>query len=412
MQYLYNIFLFIANAIIPLIALFNPKIKLFYQGRKETFYKLQNTISPADKSVWMHCASLGEFEQGRPVLEKIKLQYPNYKIVVSFFSPSGYEVRKNYDIADVVVYLPLDTKKKVAQFVKLIHPSLAIFVKYEFWPNILQELKRTKTPTILISGIFRKNQAFFREKGKWFRNSLTTFLHFFVQDEDSVSLLKKIGFSNATETGDTRFDRVYEIVNQKKELPLLDKFTNEQHTLVAGSTWPKDEEILIEYINKHASEDEKFIIAPHNIDTKEIQTISERIQKKVLLYSKATTNNIADKQVIIINSIGILTSVYSYANVAYVGGGFSAGIHNILEPATYGIPIIIGPNYQKFKEASELILAKGCLEVSDLKSLTFQLKEFYKNKQFTLATGTITSTYIGENIGATQKIMEYVTNVL
>jgi len=412
MQNLYNILLFLTNALLPLIGLFNPKIKLFYTGRKETFTKLTESISPTDKTVWMHCASLGEFEQGRPVIEKIKTQFPNYKIVVSFFSPSGYEIQKNYDLADVVVYLPLDTKKKATRFISIIHPTLAIFVKYEFWPNILQVLKTEKVKTILISGIFRKNQTFFRKNGKWFRESLSAFSHFFVQDEDSISLLKKIGFSNATESGDTRFDRVYEIINQRIELPLIAKFTKNKHTLIAGSTWSKDENLLLDYINNYASENEHFIIAPHNIDPKEIKKLKERIQKRVLLYSNVTEKNIIDKQVLIIDSIGILTSVYYYANVSYVGGGFSAGIHNILEPATFGKPILIGPNYQKFKEATDLILAKGCIEINDLTNLKINLKKFYNNKQHTTVSGKITSDYIHKNIGATQKIMEYVDKVL
>ncbi len=412
MQFLYNILLFVANTFIPLIAVFHPKMKLFYSGRKETFTKLQNTITATDKTVWIHCASLGEFEQGRPIIENIKSKYPNYKLIVSFFSPSGYEIRKNYDLADVVVYLPLDTVKKATQFIKFTHPTLAIFVKYEFWPNILQILKKEKIKTILISGIFRKKQAFFRKNGSWFRNSLSTFSHFFVQDEDSVNLLKGIGYSNATESGDTRFDRVHELINQKINLPLIASFSSQHHTLVAGSTWPKDEELLIQYINKKASNKEKFIIAPHNINLKEIKRLVEQIQKKVVLFSQAKKQDLSDAQVLIIDSIGILTSVYNYANVAYVGGGFGAGIHNILEPATYGIPIIIGPNYQKFKEANDLVLNNACFEINSIESLTKQLHNFSNNKKITTASGNITLDYIQKNIGATKKIMEYINKVL
>lgn len=412
MQYLYNILLFLVDAFIPLIALFHPKIKLFYSGRKETFTKLQNTIAATDKTVWIHCASLGEFEQGRPIIEKIKSNYPNYKLILSFFSPSGYEIRKDYNLADVVVYLPLDTKKKATQFIKLVHPSLAVFVKYEFWPNILQVLKKETIETILISGIFRKKQVFFRKNGSWFRNSLRAFSHFFVQDEDSVNLLKRIGYSNATESGDTRFDRVHELVNQKRDLPLIASFSLQYHTLVAGSTWPKDEELLIEYINKYASNKEKFIIAPHNINQKDIKILIQRIQKKTILFSQVEKQDLSDSQVLIIDSIGILTNVYNYGDVAYVGGGFGTGIHNILEPATYGIPIIIGPNYQKFKEANDLVLNNACFEITNLEYLTKQLQNFRDNKEFTSTSGFIAYNYIQKNIGATKKIMEYINKVL
>lgn len=412
MPILYSILLFCFNILLPVFTLFNPKLKLFYQGRQESFTKLKNSLHSTDKTIWMHCASLGEFEQGRPVLEKIKTRYPNYKIVLSFFSPSGYEIRKNYDQADVVVYLPIDTKKNASRFIQLIHPSLAIFVKYEFWPNILSVLKQEKIKTLLISGIFRKKQAFFRKNGTWFRKSLSTFSHFFVQDEDSVNLLKKIGFTNVTESGDTRFDRVFEIVNQKKELPLLKKFTASRLILVAGSTWPKDESLLIEYINKYAAKEEAFIIAPHTINPKEITKLRQHLLEKSILYSEANLDTIANNKVLIIDSIGILTSVYNYADIAYVGGGFNAGIHNILEPATYGVPLIIGPNYQKFKEASDLILAKGCVDVNDIQSFKFELKKFYQNKKYLHTTGTITAQYIRENIGATKKIMDYVVKVL
>jgi 3-deoxy-D-manno-octulosonic-acid transferase len=412
MQTLYNIFIFLAKIFIPIAGLVNPKMRLFYNGRKETFSKLQNTIAADDKTIWIHCASLGEFEQGIPIIEKINSQYPDYKIVISFFSPSGYEIQKNYKYADVVVYLPIDSKTNALQFIKLVHPSLAIFIKYEFWPNILQQLKQKNIKTILVSGIFRKNQVFFRKNRAWFRNSLSTFSHFFVQDEDSVHLLKNIGFSNVSKSGDTRFDRVHEIVNQKKDLAIIANFSYKHHILVAGSTWNKDEILLTEYINKYAEDNERFIIAPHNIKQNDIEKLINKIQKKTVLYSKANKHNIIDNQVLIIDSIGILTSIYKYADVAYVGGGFGTGIHNILEPATYGIPIIIGPNYQKFKEANDLILSKACFEINNIESLTKQLSTFHENLEITKTSGAIALDYIHKNIGATKKIMEYIAKVL
>jgi len=412
MHILYNIVIYIASAFIPLVALVNPKLRLFYKGRKKTFSKLKDKINPSDKTVWMHCASLGEFEQGRPLIEKIKSQYPKYKIILSFFSPSGYEIRKNYEQADVVVYLPMDTPNKVARFIELVHPSLAIFVKYEFWPNILQELHHKKINTILISGIFRKNQLFFKKQGAWYRDSLKSFKHFFVQDEDSVSLLKSIGFSNVTKSGDTRFDRVFDLIQQRKKLPKIKDFKQNKHTLVAGSTWPKDEALLIEYINNHASEKEKFIFAPHNISVDGIDNLVKKIQPKTVLFSRTTSKDIVDARVLIIDSIGILTSVYYYADVAYVGGGFGTGIHNILEPATYGIPIIIGPNYQKFKEAIDLIDIDGCFEINGQEALNKQLQEFAQDKNLVKIAGEKALTYIKNNTGATEIISEYLTQAL
>lgn len=412
MQTLYNIIVYLASAFIPIAALVNPKLRLFYKGRKETFSKLQERISNTDKTVWMHCASLGEFEQGRPLLEKVKSQYPDYKIILSFFSPSGYEIRKNYELADVVVYLPLDTPKKARKFIELAHPSLAIFVKYEFWPNILTALQQKNIDTILISGIFRKNQLFFKKQGAWYRESLKTFKHFFVQDEDSVSLLKSIGFSNITKSGDTRFDRVFDLIKQRKKLPLVEAFIQNKHILVAGSSWPKDEELLVEYINNQASKNEKFIFAPHNIQENLIENLVKKIQPKTVLFSEANIENLSNATVLIIDSIGILTSVYYYANVAYVGGGFGAGIHNILEPATYGIPIIVGPNYQKFKEAIELIEHDACFEISETKALSKQLKDFSQHENITKLAGKNALTYVKNNTGATKIITNYIDKVL
>lgn len=412
MQTLYNIIVYLASAFIPIAALVNSKLRLFYKGRKETFSKLQEKISNSHKTVWMHCASLGEFEQGRPLLEKVKSQYPDYKIILSFFSPSGYEIRKNYELADVVVYLPLDTPNSARKFIELTHPTLAIFVKYEFWPNILTALQLKNINTVLISGIFRKNQLFFKKQGAWYRKSLKTFNHFFVQDEGSVSLLKSIGFSNITKSGDTRFDRVFDLVEQRMELPLVEAFIQNNHILVAGSTWPKDEELLVEYINNQASKNEKFIFAPHNIQANLIENLVKKIQPKTILLSEANRENLSDATVLIIDSIGILTSVYYYANVAYVGGGFGAGIHNILEPATYGIPIIVGPNYQKFKEANELIEQDACFEISETKALSKHLKDFSQHENLTKLAGKNAHTYVKNNTGATDIILSYISNML
>lgn len=412
MQILYPILLFLAKGFIPIASLFNKKMKLFYKGRLETFEKLQQKISEKDQTIWMHCASLGEFEQGRPVLEKLKFEYPNHKFILSFFSPSGYEVRKDYKIADVVVYLPLDTAKNAKMFLEKVHPSLVIFIKYEFWPNILAELKNHKIPTILVSGIFRTDQVFFQNNKKWFQQSLKTFTHFFVQNNESLQLLNSIDYNNVSLSGDTRFDRVFDIVKNKKELPLLKLFNKNSLTLVAGSTWEKDEELLVHYINTKADDKERFIIAPHVIKQVSIEKLIRNISKKTLRYSKATTENIQYADVLIIDSIGILTSVYAYASFAYVGGGFGAGIHNILEPATYGIPILIGPTYHKFQEAVDLIEKKACFEVQNQDSLNQKLTLFFSNKEFVKKSGKTALHYIQEHIGATDLVVEYVTKLL
>lgn len=411
MSELYNLFINCISVLLRLVAPFNLKLKLFVDGRSHTFSILKEKIKLKDKVIWFHCASLGEFEQGRPVIEKFKQLYPTHKIVISFFSPSGYEVRKDYDKADAIVYLPLDTNKKVKQFINLIHPEIAIFVKYEFWPNLLNQLKKKNIPTILISGIFRENQVFFKSYGSWMRNKLQLFSHFFVQDENSKDLLNAIGFENVTISGDTRFDRVFEILNQNNILDFLDIFKDDKYTLVAGSTWPDDEKLLIDYINNQSEIDEKFIIAPHNIKSTAIQKLQKDIKSKSVLFSSYQLNELKTAQVFIVDTIGILTKVYSYADVAYVGGGFTNGIHNILEPATFGVPVVIGPKYQKFNEAIEMIHQKACLVAqnkNDFEEILNQLRDSNIRKEI----GQAAENYIKINIGATKQIVDYMTNVI
>ena len=351
MYTLYNFVLILAEFFLRIIALFNKKLRLFIDGRKEVFSKLKNEIPSGSKIIWIHCASLGEFEQGRPIIEKLKINYPSHKTVLTFFSPSGYEVRKNYKGADVICYLPLDTKKSAKKFIQLTNPALAIFVKYEFWPNILRELKNQQIKTILVSGIFRENQAFFKGYGAWMRKSLKGFSYFFVQDDNSKNLLNSVGFTNVEKSGDTRFDRVFEITQQNNELNFVSEFKGANLLLVCGSTWKEDEDLLIDYINNSVSKNQKYIFAPHNIKEKEIIELKQRLNKKTILYSEKENQNIADAEVFIIDAIGFLTKIYSYADIAFVGGGFATGLHNVLEPATFGIPIIIGPEYQKFKRS-------------------------------------------------------------
>ncbi len=408
MYFLYNLLVLTANFSLKIIAPFNKKIKPFIEGRKQTFQKLTNAISKNDEVIWFHCASLGEFEQGRPIFEKLKEQYPTYKFVLTFFSPSGYEVRKNYNLADVVCYLPLDTKLNARKFLDIVQPKLVVFVKYEFWPNILKELKVREIKTILVSGIFRRNQVFFKWYGGWMRKSLIAFDHFFVQDKNSKSLLNSINSTNVTVSGDTRFDRVYEITKQDNTLSFIEEFKDNKYTLVAGSTWKEDEQLLVDYINNNASEDEKFIIASHNINSEDIQKLKNSITKKTVLFSEKENLNLSTYQVFIIDTIGILTKIYSYGDIAYVGGGYTkSGVHNVLEPATFGMPIIIGPNYYKFNEAIDLVKEETCFVINDSKKLSVLLKKLFQLKDFREKTGNRALKYVIDKTGATTKILYY-----
>lgn len=408
MFFLYNCFAIIISKLLALIALFNPKMKLFVEGRKDVFTILSQKISPTDKTIWFHAASLGEYEQGLPVIEKVKATYPTHKIIVTFFSPSGYEVRKNNTVADVTVYIPLDTKKNAQKFIALTHPDLVFFIKYEFWPNYLKELKANNIKTFLISGILRENQAFFKWYGGFYRKALNTFTYFFVQNEQSKKLLASIGKNNVAISGDTRFDRVAAIVEKDNRLEFVSNFKNDQLTVVIGSSWPKDELLLTQYINtsKHAA---KFIIAPHNIKPEQINELKTGITRKTILFSEHEGKDLSDYDVLIIDTIGILTKIYSYADIAYVGGGFgNPGIHNILEPATFGVPILIGPNYSHFAEATALINLDGATAISNLAELTIKMDELLRDELLRFEKGHICSTFIGMNKGATQIIMNYV----
>jgi 3-deoxy-D-manno-octulosonic-acid transferase len=408
MNFLYNLVASITYFFLKIYAVFNGKMKLFVRGRKETFQKLSE-LKKGDRIIWFHAASLGEFEQARPIIEKVKEKYTNHKVVVTFFSPSGYEIRKDYELADVVCYLPFDIKKKVQKFVDILQPELAIFVKYEFWPNLLNELKKQSINTILVSGIFRENQPFFKSKGGWMQKTLRAFNHFFVQDEASKKLLKGIALHQVSISGDTRFDRVYEILQQDNQLGFIEQFKNNQYTVVAGSTWKEDEELLVNYINTKALGDEKFIIAPHNMNEKTIQKMKESIQKETILFSEKEGSKLENYQVLIVDTVGLLTKIYCYADTVYVGGGLAGnGVHNILEPATFGVPIIIGHTYDKFKEAIDLVALKGCISIHDQKELSAIFIKLRTETEFRKQTGEINKKYIEQNVGATSQIMEYI----
>jgi len=405
---LYNILTHIASFHIKIIAKFNDKLNLGVKGRAETFNILEENISSKDNTVWFHCASLGEYEQGLPVFEKIKTKYPNHKIVLSFFSPSGYEIRKNTPIADVVVYLPLDTQKNAKLFLNIVHPELVVFVKYEIWPNYLNELKKRNIKAILISALFRKNQNYFKTYGTWIRDSLKAFEHIFVQNEASKELLKSINHYNVSISGDTRFDRVSNQLHIDNRLDFIEHFKEDKLCIVAGSTWPDGEQLFVEFINA-SSTDAKFIIAPHNIKPKQIQHLKSVIQKKTVLFSEKDTSDVTEAQVFIIDTIGLLSKIYSYADIAYVGGALgSTGLHNTLEPAVFGIPIIIGNNHKNYPEAIDMIELGGLFSISNQKEFNSLLHTLITNSEKRLAAGTANKNYITSNKGAVTQIIDYI----
>ncbi|PJE42422.1 MAG: 3-deoxy-D-manno-octulosonic acid transferase [Flavobacterium sp.] len=407
---LYNFIVLLAAATVKILAFFSPKMKLFVNGRKNVFKTLNEKIKAEDKTIWFHAASLGEYEQGLPVMEQIKAKYPNHKIVLTFFSPSGYEVRKNNTVADVTVYLPLDTSFNAKKFVALTHPELVFFIKYEYWPNYLKVLKQAGIKTYLISGIFREKQAFFKWYGGFYRNALQTFDYFFVQNESSKKLLQSIGYQNVKISGDTRFDRVVSILGRDNRLDFIEAFKNNTTTIVIGSSWPKDESLLVTFINQCSSK-VKFIIAPHNIKAEQIADLKAQITKPTVLFSEKEGKSLSDYTVFIIDTIGILTKIYSYADIAYVGGGFGhPGVHNILEPATFGVPIVIGPNYSHFAEATALVNMEGCVTITNQYQLNDAFNNLIMNADIRHEKGHICETFVQMNKGATAVILDHINN--
>jgi len=372
---------------------------------------LKKNISEGDSIIWVHTASLGEFEQGLPIIEQLKKNYPEYRILVTFFSPSGYEVKKNTAAADMVTYLPMDTKKNAIKFLDLVNPKLVIFVKYEIWPNYLRALSQRNIPTLLISALFKENQIYFKSYGGFMRKTLHNFTHIFVQDTKSIELLSKINIKNTAISGDTRFDRVIEILERDNNLAFMENFKNGAKTLVAGSTWPDDEEVLVPYINTGESS-LKFVLAPHNIKPEHINKLKSSINKKTILYSELENKDLSAYEVLIIDTIGLLTKIYSYAEISYVGGGFATGLHNTLEPAVYGIPVIIGPSFKGFKEAEDLVNKGGVLVVKSPAEFFTLVNDLLKDEEHLKRTGDINSTYVSENKGASIQIMAYVRTLI
>jgi len=406
MSFLYNIIIQFYYWFIQLAALFNTKAKLWVDGRKGIFSRLANDFNDNSRVVWFHAASLGEFEQGRPVMEAYREKFPGTRILLTFFSPSGYEIRKNYRGADYIYYLPIDTPRNVKRFIDIVNPDGVIFIKYEFWFNYLDYLNKKNIPVYVISAIFRPEQHFFKGYGRWARKQLKKITTFFVQDERSKQLLVSAGINNVLISGDTRFDRVSRIASQKKDFPLIEKFSKGKQVLLAGSSWPPDEKLLFALFNG-TIKNLGLIIAPHEIDEERIKSIFSLFgDQNPVPYSQLNEQNIASTNVLVIDGIGFLSSLYQYCDVAMIGGGFGKGIHNILEAATFGKPVVFGPNFDKFAEAKSLVGQKGAFVVNEnnFEDIVFQLfndSGMYKN------ASDAGKSYIEQNRGATQLILKH-----
>lgn len=407
---MYELFIILYNIGVWVASFFSKKVRTMWKGEHRTFRVLREKIDPNAMYIWFHAASLGEFEQGRPIMEAIRREHPGYKILLTFFSPSGYEVRKNYDGADVVVYLPIDTKRNARRFLRLTNPVMAFFIKYEFWSNYLHMLKDRHVPTFSVSSIFRPNQIFFRAYGKGYGKVLDCFTHFFVQNEESRDLLKSIGIGCVSVTGDTRFDRVLQIRDAGKSLPIVENFVGgtveeRPHVFIAGSSWPPDEDIFIRYFNEHR--DWKLIIAPHVIGDDHMKQILGKLERKTVRYTEATTENVVGAECLIIDCFGLLSSIYRYADVTYVGGGFGVGIHNVLEAAVWGKPVIFGPNNKNFQEAQGLLKAGGGFEITSYDDFVGVMRKLADDKALEQSRERAGG-FVESLAGATRQIMKEV----
>ena len=404
-MWLYNFGLTLYVWLIRLVAPRHPKARLWIDGRKDLYKRMAETIDPTDRIVWVHVASLGEFEQGRPIIERIRKTHPEYKILLTFFSPSGYEVRKNYQGVDYIFYLPIDTPRNARRFLDAAHPEIAIFVKYEFWLNLLRDLRRRKVRTYIVSAIFRRNSIFFRPYGGMWRQALESFDVMFVQNEESKKLLAGLGFDNVIVAGDTRFDRVAEIAAAAKHIDIIDRFKGDKRLFVAGSTWNPDEELLIRLINDNP--DVKFIVAPHEMDVGRMARLAAEAKGGTLRYTQCTPHTAyGSKQLLILDTVGILASVYGYATWSYIGGGFGVGIHNTLEAATFGLPVAFGPNYAKFKEARDLVTLGAARPVKNYDELRTWFIPLRDNEDFLQKTSRIAKDYTTRHQGATNIIVK------
>jgi len=417
MQQIYSFLILCYGISIRVASVFNEKAALWMKGRKQYWTIFEKSFAtapfnlPGRKLAWFHCASLGEFEQGRPIIEAFKRQHPDYLILLTFYSPSGYEVRSGYAEADLILYLPLDTQSNVKKFVDTVKPDIVFYVKYEFWFNFLSYLQSKNIPTILISAVFRPDQHFFKGYGEWPRKILKGFTKIFVQNEDSKELLQFIGIKNVEVSGDTRFDRVAAVAASPKEIEIARAFSENHCVMIAGSTWPADEELIFKliYKNKHKL---RFIIAPHEITPDHIGALMQRAGKKAVLFSKTSSDEVKDAEILIIDSIGMLSQLYQYGTLAFIGGGFGAGIHNILEASAFGLPVFFGPNYYKFTEAKELIELKGAFEVSKPDDFIHQTDVLLSDKGALLKTSAINKNYVLHSQGATGIILQRVNELI
>jgi 3-deoxy-D-manno-octulosonic-acid transferase len=405
MRFIYKIGIRLYFLLIVLVAPFNVKARRWLKGRRGIWRKIREKIKPGDSVVWVHCASLGEFEQGRPIIEEIRKTMPDKKILLTFFSPSGYELRKNYEVAHCVTYMPLDTRFNAWLFMNLVKPEMAFFIKYDYWYYFLRTLKKKNIPAYVVSAKFRREQVFFKWYGSWYRSVLKFFTILYVQNEESRRLLNVIGVKNVEVTGDTRFDRVYNLSHRTVDYPWLEPFVGGKKVIVAGSTWDKDDQLLINYIN-HSGPEIRFILAPHEINEKKLIRIIELIEHPTVRFTDNDKSGYKNAKVLIVDTIGHLSSLYRYGKIAYIGGGFGKGIHNILEAATYGLPVVFGPKYQKFMEAVEMVDKKAAFSINNYEELKSTLDHLASDENFLVNCSTRARSYIESNLGATKAIID------
>ncbi|MGB5941704.1 MAG: glycosyltransferase N-terminal domain-containing protein [Leeuwenhoekiella sp.] len=409
MRYLYSFLIKVFELLLPILGIFSVKLYQFRKVRRRALRKVNGQITPGERVIWFHAASLGEYEQGVPVMEAVRERFPDHKILLTFFSPSGYNQKKNTPLADVVTYLPLDTYSNVNKFVSAVSPEIVIFIKYEFWPNFLTVLKKEGVKTVLISGVFRENQPFFKSYGKWMVEALKAFDHLFLQDQTSMELAKKLGLENVTLSGDTRYDRVSRQLEADNRLPFVEEFQNGAPLLVCGSSWPEDEGLFMDFVSKAKAV--KTIIVPHEMHEDHLESLRKQLGEKAIFYSEKEGKKLSEYQVLVLDAIGFLGRLYSYADVAFVGGAAGGtGLHNILEPATFGIPILCGTRIEKFPEAQKLQQLAGLFTIDTSPETTKLLEKFFNNPDFRQKTGMICGHFVNSNTGATRKVMEYLND--
>ena len=406
MRWLYNLGIFGYYLLVRIVSLRNGKARKWLEGRKDIFIRLRETIQQGEPILWFHASSLGEFEQGRPVIEAIRARWPEYKILLTFFSPSGYELRKSYPYAEYIFYLPLDTKKNAIRFIEIVRPTKVFFIKYEFWYHFLTQLKEEGIPTYIFSALFRPSQIFFKPWGKWYLKAIRTYEHIFVQNQESFDILHRYGFKNVSLSGDTRLDRVGQIADASPKLEKLEIFGGGQKIIIAGSTWKEDEDLFIPYVNKSPS-GLKFVIAPHEVTPQSLERITNALEKPYTFYSTSSTQDLLDSDVLIVDGYGYLNSIYRYGILAYIGGGFTSGIHSILEPAVFGLPVIFGPDYHKFQEAYDMLSLGAACAISDSGELEDQIESLRMNPEMLNIASNLARGYVDKNRGASREIVNY-----